>query len=243
MAPIQADGSIILDIGTGTGRWAIQMGELYNGARITGNDLSPIQPSWVPNNVNFLVDDVELDWTDADKFDIIHCKCMGSAIEDWPRLIGQIHKALKPGGWVEFTQLSTEYTVNDQPLAKIYPTHAFLELSCSLKEACSLTGRMFDPTPYLEQWILQEGFKGLERRDFKMPIGTWPTDERESRVGEKMRKICHRRGACLDRGVVGRCTALEGRGGGVVEHEREKRGEEHLEVMQGLVTIWAQKCA
>ncbi|MCJ1256665.1 hypothetical protein MMC24_004489 [Lignoscripta atroalba] len=52
LAPIK-DPKRILDIGTGTGIWAMEM----------GNDLSPIQPRWVPPNVRFEVDDVEADWT------------------------------------------------------------------------------------------------------------------------------------------------------------------------------------
>lgn len=36
----------ILDIGTGTGIWAIQMAEQNPESTIWGIDLSPIQPSW-----------------------------------------------------------------------------------------------------------------------------------------------------------------------------------------------------
>mgnify|MGYP004502387967 CR=1 FL=1 len=36
----------ILDIGTGTGIWAIDAGEQFPGATVTATDLSPIQPTW-----------------------------------------------------------------------------------------------------------------------------------------------------------------------------------------------------
>ena len=36
----------VLDIGTGTGIWAIQMGDRYPKCTIIGTDLSPIQPLW-----------------------------------------------------------------------------------------------------------------------------------------------------------------------------------------------------
>lgn len=36
----------ILDIGTGTGIWAIEMAEQYPEAAVIGTDLSPIQPEW-----------------------------------------------------------------------------------------------------------------------------------------------------------------------------------------------------
>lgn len=45
-APIGDNPGSILDIGTGTGIWAIDMAEKFPNARILGNDLSPIQPAW-----------------------------------------------------------------------------------------------------------------------------------------------------------------------------------------------------
>jgi SAM-dependent methyltransferase len=61
LAPIEPSGILILDIGTGTGIWPIDLADLYPSASIVSNDLSPIQPSFVPPNVKFVVDDVELD--------------------------------------------------------------------------------------------------------------------------------------------------------------------------------------
>ena len=52
----------ILDVGTGTGIWAIDIGDLYPEAEVIGTDLSPIQPQWVPNNVKFEIDDCTDDW-------------------------------------------------------------------------------------------------------------------------------------------------------------------------------------
>ena len=45
-APIGENPGRILDVGTGTGIWAIEMGDEYPSAEIVGTDLSPIQPSW-----------------------------------------------------------------------------------------------------------------------------------------------------------------------------------------------------
>lgn len=47
----------VLDIATGTGSWAIDMGDQYPEAEIIGTDLSPIQPAYVPPNVRFFIED------------------------------------------------------------------------------------------------------------------------------------------------------------------------------------------
>ncbi len=47
----------VLDIATGTGSWAIEMGDKYPEADIIGTDLSPIQPAFVPPNVRFFIED------------------------------------------------------------------------------------------------------------------------------------------------------------------------------------------
>ncbi|CZR69130.1 uncharacterized protein PAC_19030 [Phialocephala subalpina] len=85
-APIGINPQNILDMGTGTGIWGIA--NQYPSANVLGIDLSPIQPSWVPPNVRFMVDDVESLWLyPRDHFDYIHSRHMVMAIRDWPKLM------------------------------------------------------------------------------------------------------------------------------------------------------------
>lgn len=92
LAPIGDSPQRILDIGTGTGIWAIDMGDKYPSAEVLGNDISPIQPSLVPPNVKFEVDDIENEWVYAQQFDYIHSRYLACSIRDWPRLMQQVYK-------------------------------------------------------------------------------------------------------------------------------------------------------
>ncbi|KAI4230682.1 MAG: hypothetical protein L6R40_007980 [Gallowayella cf. fulva] len=101
LAPIQKPDRI-LDVGTGTGIWAIEMAELFPDAQVVGTDLSPIQPTWVPPNCVFEVDDVTMEWTfRKDSFDFIHSREMFGSIADWDEYFRQCFLHLKPGGYVE----------------------------------------------------------------------------------------------------------------------------------------------
>ena len=92
LAPIHPYPQRILDLGTGTGIWAVMMGDLYPSASVLGNDLSPIQPTLVPPNVTFEVDDMEKEWCYNSSFDYIHCRYLAGAIRDWPKLMGQAYE-------------------------------------------------------------------------------------------------------------------------------------------------------
>ena len=61
----------------------------YPDARITGIDLSPIQPNFVPENARFFVDDFELEWVDpANTYDYIHIRYTLHCVRD-PKLLVQ----------------------------------------------------------------------------------------------------------------------------------------------------------
>ncbi len=72
----------VLDIGTGTGIWAIDFADKHPRATVIGVDLSPIQPLWVPQNCHFEIDDVELEWMWSGDFDFIHGRMLGGCFED-----------------------------------------------------------------------------------------------------------------------------------------------------------------
>ncbi|KAJ2904438.1 uncharacterized protein MKZ38_008111 [Zalerion maritima] len=185
LAPIDLAGKKVLDIGTGTGIWPIQLGDEHpECGEVVGNDLSAIQPDWVPPNVKFVVDDVEQDWVREDApFDYVHCRYMAGSIKDWPRLVKQIFQNLRPGGHVELQESANTLYSEDGSLK---PDDYQVKMMDGLMEACDKIGRTMDPAPHFERWLKEAGFEGVEVSRFKLPIGPWPKDKRLKEVGSLM---------------------------------------------------------
>ncbi|RDW81933.1 hypothetical protein BP6252_03045 [Coleophoma cylindrospora] len=183
LAPIKGDDLRILDVGTGTGIWAIQMGDAFPSAQIFGNDLSPIQPTWTPPNVHFLVDDVEQEWADLQPYDYIHVRYMAASIKDWPSLVKQCFDNLKPGGWVEFQDFDTTCRSQDDSIPDNYHVAEMLSL---LRGACDKIERRLDPGPHLEGWVRDAGFENITHKVIPLPLGLWPKDKKMKEIGAYM---------------------------------------------------------
>jgi len=182
-APINPAGMRILDIGTCTGIWAIQMGDKYPTAEIFGNDLSPIQPGWVPPNVKFFVDDIEAPWASSQKYDFIHSRYMAASIKDWPALMESIYENVSPGGWVEFQDYDTACFSQDNTIP---PGYKATELMDNLRKALAMVGRELDPGPFLKGWVEDAGFINITHKVLPLPIGMWPREKKLKEVGAFM---------------------------------------------------------
>ncbi|KAJ8454848.1 hypothetical protein ONZ45_g19147 [Pleurotus djamor] len=92
----------VLDLGTGDGSWAIDLADEFPKVEVIGVDLAPIQPRSVPPNCTFELCDLDqwnLPYPD-NYFDLIHARSMHTGISNYPRLIHEISRLLKPGGLV-----------------------------------------------------------------------------------------------------------------------------------------------
>ncbi|KAF5522698.1 Secondary metabolism regulator LAE1 [Colletotrichum aenigma] len=170
----------ILDIGTGTGIWAIEASDLFPNAEVIGNDLSAIQPEWVPPNVKFEVDDVESEWVHNEKFDFTFCRYMAASISDWPKLMSRIYENTNPGGWVEFQDYDLLYRSDDGSLTDDHHTSKWTK---DFLDGFKSIGREPCPGPKLEGWAEEAGFTNIKHQVFKLPIGPWPKDPYYKDVG------------------------------------------------------------
>ncbi len=101
---------------------------------MTGTDLSPMQvsttgregeaapdirhqPTWVPPNVKFELDDASKSWTWDDKaFDFIHIRYLNGAFKDWPAVFREAYRCCQPGGWIESCEFDPKFQCDDGSL-------------------------------------------------------------------------------------------------------------------------------
>ena len=94
LAPLKKENvKRVLDVGTGTGIWAIDFAEEFPDAQVIGTDISAIQPTSVPYNLAWLIDDCETsDWDYGFSFDYVHIRTLFGSIKDWPALYEKAYR-------------------------------------------------------------------------------------------------------------------------------------------------------
>ncbi|KAF8247802.1 S-adenosyl-L-methionine-dependent methyltransferase [Wilcoxina mikolae CBS 423.85] len=184
LAPIDKPKRV-LDVGTGTGIWAIAMADhLPEDSEIIGTDLSPIQPTWVPPNCRFEIDDAECDWTfPTDYFDFIHTRHLALSIRDWPAYIARLYRHLAPGGWIEINEHGLTCHSDDGTFYQHSPLNVYLE---KLRSYAAKAGFMVNNNPgaKLKKLVKQAGFVDVEHTAYKLPWGPWPEEERLKELGK-----------------------------------------------------------
>jgi len=91
----------ILELGAGSGAWAIQAAQLYPEAEIIAVDISPIPQRPLPANVKFQQLDLsnsELPF-EPETFDVVHIRFALIHIPNSVDVLRQLTKLVKPGGW------------------------------------------------------------------------------------------------------------------------------------------------
>lgn len=154
----------------------------FPGSTILGIDLSPIQPTLVPPNLEFVIQDLEEPWDMPERFDLVHTRMMnGFSVKSWPVFYQNAFKSLKPGGWVENQEFDLDFTSDDGTLPPDGPVRKWQDIWNGGLATVGMTGRC-DPQKMAEQ-MRDAGFIDVVVRPFKMPLGPWPKDKRLREAG------------------------------------------------------------
>ncbi|KAK1777729.1 S-adenosyl-L-methionine-dependent methyltransferase [Copromyces sp. CBS 386.78] len=173
----------VLDIGTGLGLWAIDFADEFPNAEVIGTDVTPIQPTWVPPNVKFELEDCNQEWTWPDNtFDFVNLRYLVGVVTNWDTLFHNAYRVAKPGAYVESFVPGSRFSSDDGTVKEGSPLDQWGKV---FREGGKKIGRTFE---VYEQDLQRKGmeaagFVDIEFKDFRLPIGTWPSDKEEAEKG------------------------------------------------------------
>ncbi|KAI8300274.1 Secondary metabolism regulator LAE1 [Colletotrichum sp. SAR11_59] len=178
----------VLDVGTGTGIWAIDFADEHPEAEVRGIDLSVAFPEYAPSNVKFEIADLEEQWTFSRPFDYIHSRMMNSSVSNWREFIQECYDNLSPGGYLELNEIDLMALSDDGTLK---PDHTLLKASHLIQEALRIIGRPYQDIKELKSVLADVGFVDIILQQYKWPTNSWPKERRHKELGVWMNENLH----------------------------------------------------
>ncbi|KAI0976685.1 methyltransferase LaeA [Xylaria arbuscula] len=176
----------ILDLGCGTGIWAIDTADRLGGQGnyyIEGWDLNLTQPQSIPPNLYFSRRDIEEPWqgVELNSYDLIHMRALYGCIDDWPRLYRQAFEHLKPGsGLIEHVELDWRPQADGDP--RPLAASKLAEWSHKVHQGFARAGKRLDMDPNTKTILEDIGFVDVEHKKIPIAYNPWPEDENKKEV-------------------------------------------------------------
>ncbi|KAI9738576.1 MAG: hypothetical protein M1834_008080 [Cirrosporium novae-zelandiae] len=186
LAPIPDDVKEVLDVGCGTGTWAMDFAREHPQANVLGIDLCPTEPPSVPPNCTFKVTDGEADWEYDHQFDFIHSRILTIGFKDWPRYFRQAYANLKPGGWFEVQEPILPFRCNDDSATSA--NSALIQWSEYLLEGAAYNGLFMGVARRFFPMLTSAGFENIHVQQFQWPSNSWGKGDRAKKMGVIMRE-------------------------------------------------------
>ncbi|QPC70710.1 hypothetical protein HYE68_001462 [Fusarium pseudograminearum] len=172
----------VLDMGTGTGLWALEFADEHPAAEVIGVDLSPIQPPFVPPNCTFEIDDLEKEWTWKQPFDFIFCRMMTGSFSDPQAMAHKAYEGLSPGGWYEIQDIQIPLFCDDDSLD--FKTSPAVKWQLGLIEGSRKLGRPLGESDKYKSIVEKAGFENVVETVYRWPTNSWPKDPKLKELGK-----------------------------------------------------------
>lgn len=169
----------------------VNLAGVFPEASIIGTDLSPVQPTEVPPNVHFLVEDATEEWLwEPNHFDYIRLSNMVGSLPSTKDILKKAMHVLKPGGWLEWHDIDPIPRCDDNTVPppnteggfSDYALHDWIELEVKAAEEYE-PYRQFLIAHKLATEMRQEGYLDVNERITKVPLNPWPKDPKLKTLG------------------------------------------------------------
>jgi len=172
LAPITPNPTQIVDVGTGSGKWVIEVAEEFPSARVFGTDISPVQDTDVPVNAEFILMDLNdgLEFDDGST-DLVHSRLVHGGISEsqWPPYMKEIYRILKPGnGWAQCIELFFPYCLSDENVPQDI---GLKQLFRNIEQHYSTQGFRLVGGDKLEQLMRDAGFVDIKEKVVRVEVG------------------------------------------------------------------------
>jgi SAM-dependent methyltransferase len=167
LAPVGAPRRV-LDVGTGTGRWGVELCWEHPEALVVGLDLvaGPAEP---PTGYRHVRGNVlqGLPFLEG-SFDLVHQRLMisGIPLAAWPTAVGELVRVTRPGGWVE---------LGEPAMGARHVGPATERLQQMALEAAGSLGLDTGDTVFssLDRYLREAGLEAVTRCELELPVGEW----------------------------------------------------------------------
>jgi len=198
LEPVEGEHKAIMDLGTGSGIWAVEMAAAFPNVQVVGFDLAPYMNRPRPPNCYF----EQGDFTQgmgrfAGQFDVVHARSVNQGMKNHVTWMHDLALLLKPGGvlllidgYLAFTD--TAYR-NVNPVPEGTPGHSYA-VNLLAEAAVAMKARGGQPESGVLQrgWVQGSGlFENIGSRVVYTPIGAWysgpdPNSRRLNTIGATM---------------------------------------------------------
>ncbi|KAK8075636.1 hypothetical protein PG997_010299 [Apiospora hydei] len=175
----------VLDVGTGSGEWALDFARENPASSVLGVDLEAVTiPITVPN-CNFCVGDVEEEWQfSSGGFDYIYARSLARKFADTRRYLASVYANLNPGGFAEFQEWITELRCPNYSLEGT----AMQKWNRGMLQAFKQIGQELDFIKGYPSKLTEAGFVNIQERRYPVPVTCWAPGKRLQRIGMLMRQ-------------------------------------------------------
>ncbi|KAI8648832.1 hypothetical protein NCS56_01499100 [Fusarium sp. Ph1] len=170
----------VLDLGTGTGIWAIELSERYPHMHVQGLDFNMIQPKMIPRTMEPPeLFDLEGPWDTVGRdWDFMHTRTLFGSIQNWSNLYKTMIMHLKPGtGYMEQVEIDWVPQCDDGSLP---PDSALSQWAETLLDAMDRYGRPMRVQPEdTRRQLALAGFVDISETVIRTCYNPWPEDPNE----------------------------------------------------------------